>query len=1455
MAEEYRPLESPVNFEVDTAERGRITRYTDALRAVSTPYQPSNVTDSDLGFFGTTYEMYMQETIIGDSLRYGMFIQDKSAQNYGESTGDLVPDDMKIFYDAENRFNPHKFFMGNIESMKDAETWVRNGMFDDVQGPDQFNDRVERLRQMATARSELHGGSFMGMLVGGLASFVDVSTFVPGLNVVKKIGTAKKIGTYMLNGMIAQGVQESALQMRQDLRTATEAGINLAAGGIFGGGVGIWKAARDPLSSLHVSNPNHWMNPQNPVYMGVANFGNGLANSAVLKPIIKGGRNTFEVVAESPVARSAGAMAVEGATTASRIVKPTAIMAQGALRSGVKVLGRGGTAILKSKYIGGTSPLIRGLTSASSKMAMITAKLYDTGGILLNHMQMGKAEASIEDKTKRLLDSHEQVALRAKDNITTLRMALAKLKDKTFSSIEQRAKETGRRVSQLGKDIGKGKNASGRKEPVERGSATNFDDAEFIAIAREINFGNLTDEIVSSWKVRFGDDGWQIIEDAANTLAKDTKAYHDAQIDLMESLGMATRGEQDYVMAQLWSSKGIRANRSEALAFFHEVFARKPSDEFLLDSHLMTEAEFSKLGKEEVTIKGDQIIAGKKVSEVKYDIDKGFEKKQEILEDWSGNVDRSLEAEASLKLSLAEEALYTARRAAVLAARDLRKNNTDIKNATVDEVAKIIKYRQGQREAVRLEREKKVQEKARTETELKEAEAELIKRMNQYHDVSSATTGIKRTRITDVKEAEALMKMVEGEGVLASKADIKDSRKMVTEADNELARSGEDALNAAVDKAAKLPVSSRRLATLRERINNINKRISKIDSTLARLDPQLEKVGVALAFAKKAKLEVTKNRKVLSDELKLKKKEAGANKRGAKKAKKDYNRQANRSPLYTYIEELVEKLSNNKRDPFGGHDGELLTTSARTKKRQISLTNEQRLEAYRMGILDDDLMSAMRRSAEDLSPRMALRDTFGHKSEKDIVEDLKAEVQVDFDALKAGKSKPQRDKIQKQADDAKQDIENGILNLMNQYGKPMDSEGWLSWMGKTARSFNYVRYGSGFIIPSLTDLSNVLFISGWGTFAAKNFKQSNASLAGLRSPEISRIAIYSERLMSSSANMKMMGVEDLGSKVGIGDQGTWKHYGTSMVDRTMGGLTETTNVVSGMRWWNTRMKALAMMEMQHNLVLKMKNYAKLFDIASAQKGGKAEQEIAELASLGIGKDEARSIQKMMNKYPPSLDKGVYELEMGRWLNEGLEGQRAYDAVFTALDHTATRAIMTPSKGDTPFFMSRGFGKALLQFQTYGFVSMTKYMLPAFQRMATYGDLHAFMTLNIQALLGYTVVAATDLKRKGQIKDRTPAEWGYDIMDRSGFLMWLSTPMAQITKELNIAGGGVGSRYSSERNRFSLIGGPTGGLLQDLLDMKDASVAGDTDRMQDNLIKLMPFKLYYQLANVAMGNED
>lgn len=276
------------------------------------------------------------------------------------------------------------------------------------------------------------------------------------------------------------------------------------------------------------------------------------------------------------------------------------------------------------------------------------------------------------------------------------------------------------------------------------------------------------------------------------------------------------------------------------------------------------------------------------------------------------------------------------------------------------------------------------------------------------------------------------------------------------------------------------------------------------------------------------------------------------------------------------------------------------------------------------------------------------------------------------------------------------------------------------------------------------------------------------------------------------------------------------------------------------------MKALAMVQMQDTFVRHAMRWDEILSSASA----KDQQIVAEMASLGLGKDQMRGVVKMMQKHAAELDDGIYELNMGRWLNEGKAGQDAYEAVNIALNSVATRAIMTPGKGDTPFLMSDNIWKTILQFQTYGFVSLNKYMLPAFQRMAKYGDLEAFSSLMLATALGYGIVAATDIKRSGSVKERGLAQWGYDVVDRAGFLMFLSTPLAEASKQF---GAGDVSRYSMEKNRLSLIGGPTGGLINDAFDFGAAVRDGDGDRMLQVGNKLLPFKLYKQMADVALGN--
>jgi len=99
-------------------------------------------------------------------------------------------------------------------------------------------------------------------------------------------------------------------------------------------------------------------------------------------------------------------------------------------------------------------------------------------------------------------------------------------------------------------------------------------------------------------------------------------------------------------------------------------------------------------------------------------------------------------------------------------------------------------------------------------------------------------------------------------------------------------------------------------------------------------------------------------------------------------------------------------------------------------------------------------------------------------------------------------------------------------------------------------------------------------------------------------------------------------------------------------------------------------------------------------------------------------------------------------------------------------------------------------------------------------------------------------------RYGEIKERDAGSWAYDAIDRSGFLTYLSTPIDAIATQAGLSEGA--SRYSRENARLSLVLGPSAGLLTDTFNL-----AFEDNRLE-TAQKLLPFKLYQQIYNVATG---
>jgi len=1376
----------------------------------------------ELGFFATTYEMYMQETLVGDMLRYGIVPADKRYFNFEYKPGG---------------FNPYRYFVDNRDSLQDMEDHIKSYLFDDVYDEKQFNLRVERLREAQMYRDQLANGNFAGMLVGGLAGFADITTLVPGLGLAKKTNTLGRIGSWALAGGYYSAVQEAALHTRQELRTLDESIYNTIGGTVIGGGFGVFGRALDPQSPLYYKGKNNPLHPNNPVSLGIGRIGTGMKENAVLKPIFQNGETTWKVVAESDVGQSVGA----AARKTTELAKSGALTAQGAARVPIKAIGKAGeyaTLKLGAKV----SPVVRGLTSYSKKMREYTESMFNIGGIMTEGHRNGIAKPSVEDRKLVHMQRFEnEVLAQAHSEYTQLRVDLAG--GKKFSETAATAADAGQRAKQLGKDILAGRDAKPRQRALTSDRVLN--EWEFHDLTFKQLFDDITIEEMDNLIARFGEDGADLIVNAVKRQAERIHTLNEINAQVMREKGYDFEDlGREYGVAQMWDARGIRNDPDGAFNFFMQIFGTRPTDEFIGEYGLSPE-QFAKLGEEEVSV----TVNGKTT---KFTVEEGQIQKREMLEEWMAGEKTLEEAQLEAKIAEAEDAVVRTRREAVLAARSQRTNWTDIKNASLDELKKLLDKKFALRKRRKTAVDKLVAERKKAKEELKAAEEEVKIRLNQFHDVTKATAKNKSKRGAEVKEAEALLKMVEDEGNMASKADNDFAREQVIKADNELRLSGDDALDAAVKEAAKKPVSSRRLATLQERIRNLNSQIKKKQSELEAFDLQLEAFSKSLTEATARKKQLIDLKKFKTKMAQDTQKTARKAKRDLKKLKRDAKKAETKAPLHLYVDDLVQKLGNRKKDPFGGFDSELIITeSGRTKRRHIRMTNEERRVAIEKGYLQADLYSILMRSTDDLSTRFALHDVFGNKGIDAMIKDIQTDIREDFRQLKnKAQGKPRRlRQLEKQEKTALKDVENGFARMLGVLGVPDSAESMLAWASQLARQINYVRYGSGFLIPSTADLANVTFTSGFGVFTAKNFKAWNRTMSGMSNREIRLLAIGSERILHNSTVMKMNQAEAAREMTGVGDYGTWTHYTTSTADRVIGGLSEATNIGSGMSWWNTRMKALAMVQMQDTFVRHMLRWDSILSAASANNI-QSQKIIAEMASLGLGADEIRAVRKMMAKHEPELVEGVYELNMGRWLDEGKEGQTAYEAVNIALNNVATRAIMTPGKGDTPFLMSNNYAKMVLQFQTYGFVSLNKYMLPAFQRMAGYGDMQAFMSMVLAAGLGYGIVAATDLKRSGEIKQRSLGQWGYDIVDRAGFLMFLSTPISAASQQLGMTGA---SRYSMEKNRLALLAGPSGGLINDIWDLTDATIAGDGDRMSQVGTKLMPFKLYKQIADVILDN--
>jgi len=1386
-------------LEIDYDQADQQHNYTNFINTGEGPLGSVSTPADDPDAWETASLIYQREAVIGSTLRHGVNRDDTSYYNYS--------------YDRS--FNPYAYWNDNRDQLSQLDPFIRAGMFEDTMSEQHFKDRAARLLEEQEDMRRLQNGSGFGFVLGMGLSLLDISTLVPLGGQIAKGKMVYNVGKIALAGGALTGAQETILHMQQDLRTVDESFMNIGIGTAIGGGIGVFAQALNPKSVLHPKNPDNPFRKDSQFRVGIAQFGKGVSESAVIQPVVKGGKKTFEVIKESPVGGSVSA----ATRTVGKVVKSPA------------------NRLLR------VSPVGRFLLAQSAKARDFGQKMFDTGGVILDSMNKGEAHLAFEDWKSHYMKEFENVFISGGDRYSNLRMDLEEaaggIQSPTAQAVGDKARDAAR-FAREAVDAARGNTRPKGEEPAD---GKHFEAFEFQDLTYKLLHDDLDDATVQNLKGRFGDEGTEKIIKVAKEQAEDIHAVNEKMEDWMVESGMIREDQRmgrEYGIAQLWNPRAMRGTkRAEAVRFFMEKFLGKPSDEFLEEQFEMTLEQFEKLGRQEVKI-GDEV----------YSIERGADQKNEILESWSGDTFDRQVLQSELELKLAESQFESARRRSMQYGSDLRRSETEYRKAAVEEAKKTLEYRQAERERAVANRQKVANEKQQIDTEIRRLEEEQNVRLNEFHDTGKWQRKYRKERQGQVKDAEDLLDELEVEPGGAPVADIDSARTMLTELDDDLARVNEDALNATVIEARSKPVYSRALERLKERQRNLAREANKIDRRLERLNPRVDRLNEAVVAADEAIKHIRLLRKNIRQLRKEADKVTRKQRRNVKKAKKSLRRTEKKLPVHMYVEDLVDRLGKQDKIPRGILESEVFETG-RAKSRKIILSNEERRRAITLGLLRDDIYGVMHSAHDDVAARLSLRKMFGTEDPKDMIREIRDDYNsMITNARQRGLTDRYIRRLEKERDKMESDIRGSWDRALGRYGLPEDPDSFVHWSMQKLRAWNFIKYGTGFLLSSLTDLATVSLTSGFHSYTWKNISQTGKMMKGLRSDELRRMALMSERVLHNSATLKKSDVDDIRNMSGIGEHGSLKHGLTSATDRVFQGLTDTASVLSGMLWWNTRLKALAMMEMQHNLVGQMARYRQTFEAASAGNK-KAQLEVARLASVGIGTEQVQRIGAMMAKHPPEKWDGVYELEMSRWLDEGDIGQKAYDDVMFALRRSATRAVMTPGMGETPLFMSKGWGKMLMQFQTYGFVTLNRFVVPALQRgnPMTYGDMEAVMSMGFAAGLGSVVVAGKDILRAGEIKERSPQQWAYDILDRSGYSMFMSVPLASI---YNVAGAAMGwkerpSRYSQQTSQLGLVFGPSGNTMTDMFGVGQNAVYGDFDAAGKSALKLAPYQIFKQVG--------
>jgi hypothetical protein len=574
-----------------------------------------------------------------------------------------------------------------------------------------------------------------------------------------------------------------------------------------------------------------------------------------------------------------------------------------------------------------------------------------------------------------------------------------------------------------------------------------------------------------------------------------------------------------------------------------------------------------------------------------------------------------------------------------------------------------------------------------------------------------------------------------------------------------------------------------------------------------------------------------------------------------------------RKPIAQYIEELRQSLSGMGKAPAGMLLDEV-PESGRLMERKFKHTPESWDSLAKLGMVETDVSHLMDRYTKDMGGRLAWHKAFGGSTPGSarLPELIR---KADEDALRwvnEAKDPKERERRQILKDKGLKDLQMVHDRTLGKYD--VQDTDPISWGVKAVQNGAYLRIAGGIAWSALQDIGTAMFstpgfLKGLMSQAnqykkvVRDYEEALAKgdphgrAEGLR--QLMVLATSMENVAFTGVSTRAVGGGSAMEQMGIGHGITRKM--TRGIEVAMDNIADKTTWLTGLNFIGDYTRRTAMFVQMSNLRTWTKNMDRL-----------SESQRAQLASLGVGRPEAKRLQELFEKYgredgklfDPGLDKWSLEPDGRKW-------SELFEIVMTKAQN---RASYTESFGATPpFLMDNGIAKLLFQFQSHALMTTNNFMRAGLQRGAVTGDyMSGTAAMATSVALGVGVASIRGFmngKDKLQEWNESPTKLAREVFDRSN-LLGAASPYFDAGSKLfgghinKMVGGKffeAGTKYS-QNNWYESLLGPWLGQIRGMGGTVNDVVNGDMDAAGKKLVRMIPMNQYirlFQELGKSIGN--